>query len=277
MAWNFLWTEPGERNVPTLALAGMIALVYWLAFVGFAWRHHHVKFDQVAFGFITILNALATALIMTGVTVSAVRDFGYIHFAAMFNLCMPILLNLFIPSKAAVLTLINPFKLVLHMLFLPTMQAYFLTLSIARTHDLSWGNRAGIGQEENHLRSKSRCIMITQIICNTGLVVLYLGLFMIDETIHFYFLAGLAVLFLAPMTVISVGSMVELMGRIGLSILIPFSILVALCNRFSDDIGVSSLRKVPIFLQVPIVICLTLVTKVLLERCCKGRVHARWL
>merc|ERR1712012_764097 len=109
------------------------------------------------------------------------RDFSPIHFAALFNLVMPIVLNLCIPSRAALLTLINPVKIVLHVLFLPTMQGYFLTLSIARTHDLSWGNRAGIGQEENHLRSKSRCIMICQILCNTVLVFGLFSLFMVHD------------------------------------------------------------------------------------------------
>merc|ERR1712241_1447996 len=98
------------------------------------------------------------------------------------------ILNLCIPNISALWVILNPIRLMLHILFLPTMQGYFLTLSIARTHDLSWGNRAGIGQEESHLRSKSHRMMVVQVMCNTALVVLFLSLFVTNKELHGKFL-----------------------------------------------------------------------------------------
>ena len=68
---------------------------------------------------------------------------------------VPVLLNLFIPNFESLKHLLHPLRVAVFFLFMPTMQSNFLTLAIARTFDLSWGNRDGIGAKQDCLKNQT--------------------------------------------------------------------------------------------------------------------------
>jgi len=182
---------------------------------------------------------------------------NYLHLTAMFNLILPVILNLCIPNVSALWVILNPIRFLLHVLFLPTMQGYFLTLAIARTYDLSWGNRAGIGEEVEELKAKSALWAFVQCALNAALP-FFLYTYRLSDA-HDILLGALWFAFVTPMTLISIGSVFELLGRLGMACLVVASVPLALCNgplMSTCDIGGLSLGA-----QVVAVVVLVLVFK----------------
>merc|ERR1712137_77179 len=124
---------------------------------------------------------------------------------------LPVVLNAFVPDFTALCTLINPINLLVYLLFLPTMQGYFLTLSMARTFDLSWGNRSGVGGEIESLKVQSQSMMVLAIALNLVILIT-----LSDTTTSAQQTEDivLAIFMLAPMAVISFFSAMQAVGQI---------------------------------------------------------------
>jgi len=264
MSWVYLNEQSGQiDDSSTEVVSWVLGLVYLAAFLLFSWRHHHVKFDQATFGFIVVANAFSTMLIMAAVMQSMIKNLNWLHLTAGFNLILPVVLNLCIPNISALWVIMNPVRLLLHVLFLPTMQGYFLTLSIARTYDLSWGNRAGIGSEVEELKSKAKLWAFIQAVFNTALPI-FLFIYQ-DSEVHNILLISLFVSFIAPITLISIGSIVELLGCMGNGILVLAAVPIVLCNGpLESSCGVESL---PLAVQIVGTVMLVLVLKSFLANC----------
>jgi cellulose synthase/poly-beta-1,6-N-acetylglucosamine synthase-like glycosyltransferase len=202
-------------------------VLMFAVYLGFQWRHHFVPFDATFFMAASVLNAAAAAVILIALIIAIVVDRSWMQWAGLFYVFLPILLNAMIPDFSALKILLNPVNWIAYMLFMPTMQGYFLSLAIARTFDLSWGNRAGVGQESEALKNESRALIVAQNVLN----VVLMGL-----TFHFnseltkpvdYVLGSMM---LTPTVLISVFSMIQALGWTALVVIIILeSPIVALC------------------------------------------------
>merc|ERR1712137_361605 len=141
---------------------------------------------------------------------------------------LPVVLNAFVPDFTALCTLINPINLLVYLLFLPTMQGYFLTLSLARTFDLSWGNRSGVGGEIESLKSQSQTMMVLMVVFN---LVVLCTINNTTSTIQTMENVILAVFMLMPTAVISFFSAMQALGFLCFWIALLFEMFfLFLCN-----------------------------------------------
>lgn len=184
--------------------------VYSLAYLLFAVRHHYVKFDRPLFYVCGFLNACAAGIMSIAIAYD-LRDGGrWISWAALSCLVLPVLLNLAIPDVRTACWLLFPPVVVLYVLFMPTMIGYFFTVAMARTHDLSWGNR-DVGAEETSLRHTSLAIMSLQIALNIFMLLATLSLHVRD--INSSLMNEVLFIFLmSPTVLISLVSMLQLLG-----------------------------------------------------------------
>jgi len=187
-----------------------IAALYFLSFVLFSVRHHRSAFDPRLFALCGFLNAVAMAIMMWALVLSTIEGLSVVQWFGFVYLVVPILLNLFIPNFESLKHLLHPLRVVVFFLFMPTMQGNFLTLAIARTFDLSWGNRDGIGGKEDCLKNQTYSYMILQWLANGVLLVL---LFSFDNSAWLWFIQlALAIVLLTPTMLLSLGSAMQLLG-----------------------------------------------------------------
>jgi len=149
---------------------------------------------------------------------------------------------------------------------MPTMQGYFLTLAIARTFDLRWGNRAGVGMVVDKLRSISQEYMAIQWFLN-GIMVFLAVVF----HQHRWFNAALGLCLLSPTALICMGSLCHILGRR----LFPTGLVVATCLRIVHTYH--RVTQMPFVFQILLLGCAMVASKHLhycLKRCftrCKAR------
>jgi len=150
-----------------------LAIGYSLVYVAFTVRHHYVSYDARMFCLVIVANSAASGAMLAGIVTQWVRrDVGWAQWLGVFYVVLPILLNFLIPDWTSLRSLINPANILQYMLFMPTMQGCFLSLAIARTFDLSWGNRGGVGHENEKIKVESQSLMIIQGMLNFILVCL---------------------------------------------------------------------------------------------------------
>jgi len=187
-----------------------IAVAYYVVLVIFSLGHHRERFDARLFALAGIMNTIAIAFMIVAMVVSSVQQLSTVQWFSFVYLVAPIVLNLLIPNFTSLTYLLNPLRVLVFYLFLPTMQGFFLTLSIARTFDLSWGNRAGIGAEQESLKKGTQTMMMVQCLCNLFLLVFF---FAFRVTTWFLWAQiGLMVFLLAPMSILTVGSIIQEFG-----------------------------------------------------------------
>merc|ERR1712166_1473962 len=158
------------------------------------------------------MNAVAMAVMIVAMVLSSIQALSTVQWFSFVYLVAPVVLNLFIPNFTSLTYLLNPLRVLVFYLFLPTMQGFFLTLAIARTFDLSWGNRAGIGGEQENLKKESQNLMLLQWITNLVLLVFFFSF----RTVNWfqYTQIALMVVLLAPMSILSLGSVIQELGGI---------------------------------------------------------------
>jgi len=189
-----------------------IAAVYFAVLVAFSIVHHRDRYDPRMFILSGVMNTVAMAVMLTAMVLSSIEALSTVQWFSFVYIAAPILLNLFIPNFTSLTYLLNPLRVIVFYLFLPTMQGFFLTLAIARTFDLSWGNRAGIGGEQDNLKKESQSLMLLQWVCNLVLLVFFFGF----STVEWFQYAQIAlmVFLLTPMTILTMGSVVQELGGI---------------------------------------------------------------
>merc|ERR1712176_569405 len=143
-----------------------IATTYYAMLVIFSVVHHRERFDGRLFALAGVMNTVAMAVMITAMVLSSIQALSAVQWFSFVYLVAPVVLNLFIPNFTSLVYLLNPLRVLVFYLFLPTMQGFFLTLSIARTFDLSWGNRAGIGAEQENLKKQSQTLIVFQLLGN---------------------------------------------------------------------------------------------------------------
>jgi len=188
---NFLmlWTYLGTFISPAVyiylfhqSVAYLLPQVAWLAFVSsplmfaryvaFQWRHFFVDFDMLAFSAVATMNAVTALTILVALGVSLCSSSNWLPYIGVAYVVFPVFLNLLVPNGRAVLGLINPFRMIVNLLMQPTFQGYFLAYAVARTYDLRWGNRDGVGEQLAEGKSQTKALIIIQNVLN--LVVLTL-------------------------------------------------------------------------------------------------------
>jgi len=218
-----------DDTTPMFEYFGLcFSIVYFLMYLGFVVRHHFVPFDPRFFSLVTAMNAVAALLMIVALVQALIYEHGWIQWVALTYLLLPMLLNAFVPDVQALCTIMNPVNLLVYLLFLPTMQGYFLTLSIARTFDLSWGNRSGVGGEIEGLKSQAQTMIVLMVVFN--LVVLCT---INNTTYEIQTLENiiLAVFMLMPTAVISFFSAMQAVGGIYFWIALLFEMcFLVLCN-----------------------------------------------
>jgi len=210
-----------EHYVYFISLGALSFAMY----VVFQWRHHFVPYDAVAFTAATMLNGTMTVATLVAMALAMIWEPNWVQWWGLFYVVFPVMLNAFIPDFQALKMLINPFNWIAYIAFMPTMQGYFLSLAIARTFDLSWGNRAGVGEEAENLKVESRSLIVLQNVLN--LIVLGLTFhFGSDLTTRIEII--LAVLLLAPMVLIGTFSALQALGMVTFSWVVVLEGLLAM-------------------------------------------------
>eukprot|EP00929_Paragymnodinium_shiwhaense_P058309 TRINITY_DN2918_c1_g1_i1.p1 TRINITY_DN2918_c1_g1~~TRINITY_DN2918_c1_g1_i1.p1 ORF type:complete len:752 (+),score=114.19 TRINITY_DN2918_c1_g1_i1:87-2342(+) len=211
-AMRYLLNAQTEDSHRIFTLA--IGVIMYATYAAFQWRHHFVPYCPIAFTGATLVNGAAALVVVSGLAVSLVSSIkhgqhNWLQYAGVFYLLMPIFLNAMIPDLRALCVLINPVNFVAYLTFMPTMQGYFLSLAIARTFDLSWGNRAGIGAESDNLKADSKALIIGQNVVNAVLMGLT---FHFNSTLTFPMEIFLTVVLMTPTVLISCFSMIQALG-----------------------------------------------------------------
>eukprot|EP00931_Biecheleriopsis_adriatica_P117556 TRINITY_DN9305_c0_g1_i1.p1 TRINITY_DN9305_c0_g1~~TRINITY_DN9305_c0_g1_i1.p1 ORF type:complete len:754 (+),score=94.49 TRINITY_DN9305_c0_g1_i1:80-2263(+) len=202
---KYLLKESGdEHKLLCLLLYGTMFAVY----IAFQWRHRFVSYDVVAFACVATINACAAIVVLSALLLAVVREHTWVQWVGLFYTGFPILLNAMIPDTQALCTLINPLNWLAFMLFMPTMQGYFFSLAIARTFDLSWGNRDS-GNVNESLKPTSTAMIIIQNILN-----LFIMIVMYDYDPHeaTYTDVALVIFAMLPTVVIGIFSVVQALG-----------------------------------------------------------------
>lgn len=203
-----------------------IAVFYYFAFVAFSIAHHLDRYDARLFAACGIMNTVAMTVTISAMILSSLEELTIVQWFSFVYLIAPVLLNLFIPNFMSLTYLLNPFRVLAFYLFLPTMQGFFLTLSIARTFDLSWGNRAGIGGEQDDLKKEAQTLMILQWIANLVLLVFLFGF---NEAEWFVYVQYALVAFLLlPMSILTAGSLRQELGKFWSMLLLLLATAVVL-------------------------------------------------
>jgi cellulose synthase/poly-beta-1,6-N-acetylglucosamine synthase-like glycosyltransferase len=188
----------------------IIGVVMFAIYLLFQWRHHFVPFDMLVFAGVTVTNAVAALVTIFEFFRSNFEEVSWCHYVGYFNIFLPIVLNMMIPDFYSLTTLLNPFNWLSYMAFMPTMQGYFLSLAVARTYDLSWGNRDGIGQAEEGLRQSSAAFIVIQNILNFAVLILT---FHFDSKMEKVTQIVLAVAACLPIVLISLFSVLQAFGK----------------------------------------------------------------
>lgn len=201
---------------------------------------------------------------------TAVQWFSFVYLIA------PVMLNLFIPNFTSLTYLLNPLRVLAFYLFLPTMQGFFLTLAIARTFDLSWGNRAGIGAEQEDLKKESQTLMLIQWVCNLVLLVFFFSFANTDWI--FWAQLALVVFLLLPMSLLTLGSVIQELGFFWSFLGVALGTCVVLGDHGYLGKEVDSfLSDIPIvragWFQATIVILLLIVLKTFFTHCLRFLCH----
>jgi len=226
---SFTYIMNADDNSPIFEHFGLaFSLLYFLMYLGFVVRHHYVPYDPRLFGLVCAMNAAAALLMIIALVEALIKTHGWVQWIAVTYLVLPMILNAFVPDLKPLTIIMNPMNLLVYLLFLPTMQGYFLTLALARTFDLSWGNRSGVGGEIESLKIQSQSVIVLMVVFN--LVVLAT----IDNTTYDIQKVEnivLSVFMLGPTAVISFFSAMQAVGAVYFWIALLFeSFFLFLCN-----------------------------------------------
>lgn len=108
------------------------------------------------------MNATMALTILVALGVSLCKGGNWLPYIGMAYVVFPVFLNIMVPNWKAVRGLLNPFRMITSLLMQPTFQGYFLAYAVARTYDLRWGNRAGVGEESKEGKNGTRGLVVIQ-------------------------------------------------------------------------------------------------------------------
>ena len=163
----FYVTEQDFNSLFAFGACAFCASCYAIFFA----RHHVVAYDPRAFALVAAVNTVTALLMLVALCKALVITHSWVQWTALMYFMLPIMLNALIPDFTALATIMNPLNLVVYLLFMPTMQGYFMTMAIARSFDLSWGNRGGVGGEVEALKVRSQAMMLATCIINVLILV----------------------------------------------------------------------------------------------------------